>query len=62
MRLRDKYPLRKVIKNVDGKPWLVVLECGHEMCMSTDKFGYKTLPKRQRCIYCPKNDREEKST
>ncbi len=48
---RTKYPLRKVMFRVPGKPYLVELECGHQMCASSDIYG-DTNPNRQRCVYC----------
>jgi hypothetical protein len=48
---RNKYPLRKVMQRVIGKPWRVILECGHETNASTDIYG-ETCPVRQRCRQC----------
>jgi len=48
---RNKYPLRKIIQEVVGRPWLVILECGHTAMGSTDIYG-RTHPTRQRCRLC----------
>ncbi len=51
IRNKRKYPLKKVMGRVIGKPWLVELECGHIANASTDIYG-ETCPVRQRCRKC----------
>jgi len=57
MSKKNKYPLRRIIKQTNGEykghhfAKLNLLECGHKVPVPSDIYGERT-PVRQRCRLC----------